>query len=286
MTAEDALPPLADTELLFASYPPGLPTWEYFLTNLRGDFLEADAFVACQALLFVMVLPFARNLTWRRPGMIALFAIGSGLLMVSFFPLNSVLIDPVLAVTFGYCATLALLGSRDRRTVWRHLGPALAVLTLLKTTGALLALIALAVLVVRAGRSTRICVRWRNRDRSLPLWSARLVVGAACVSLAAGSWQLVIRATATAANWQARGAPSDAIGAFLGRGEPWRVQTTTSFIDALSTQALTSASGPDDVLGLVGGVGRATAGRRHARLGLMARSRCVPRPPSYCSVEA
>lgn len=248
MVEEGALPPYAAADLMFASYPPGLPIWEYFLANLRGDFHEADVFVAYQVLAFAMVLPFASRLSWRRPARIALFIAGAGLLMVSFFPLESVLIDPVLAVTFGYCAALAVLGTADQGNIWRHLAPALVVLVMLKSSGVLFAVIVIVLLVVRRGREPHLRIALGRRSVHWPAWIVHSLAGAVCIGFAVLSWRGVLAATGTRDIWQPPVSLGDALGnaagAFLNRGEQWRIDTTSSFISALSSQPLTSSPIP------------------------------------------
>jgi hypothetical protein len=243
MVSGDALPPYASADLIFASYPPALPVWEYFLTRMQPSFVESHVFIAHHAMALALLLPFASRFQWRQPGRLLFLAVTATLLMTSFFALDAILIDPVLGMTFGYCLAIALMGSRDGRSVWRHLGPALAVLALLKDTGVLFALIVIVVLVVRVGLRQRLRIGPRRAWR-LPAALLHAGLGLTCVLVPTVIWRGILAITETRSNWEGGTSVGGALADLAHNSDSYRRDTTASFVTALQEQALTSRPVP------------------------------------------
>ncbi|GAA1929509.1 hypothetical protein [Nocardioides hwasunensis] len=245
MVSSDALPPYASADLLFASYPPALPIWEYFLTRMQPSFVESHVFIAHHAMALALLLPFASQFRWRQPARLLFLTVTATLLMTSFFTLDAVLIDPVLAMTFGYCLAIVLLGSRDVGSIWRHLGPALAVLALLKDTGVLFALIVVVVLTIRVGLGQRLLVRLgRGRTWRVPSSLGHGAAGLACVLVPTVIWRVILDLTETRSTWEGGTSVGGALADLAQNGSSYRRDTTTSFITALQDQPLTSIPVP------------------------------------------
>ena len=245
MVSGDALPPYASADLIFASYPPALPVWEYFLTRMQPSFVESHVFVAHHAMALALLLPFAARFQWRQPARLLFLAVTATLLMTSFFALDAILIDPVLAMTFGYCLAIVLMGSRDARSVWRHLGPALAVLALLKDTGVLFALIVIVVLVVRVGLGHRLDLRLgRRRTWRIPAALGHGALGLACVLVPTAIWRVILSLTETRSNWEGGTSVGGALTDLARNSDSYRRDTTASFVTALQDQPLTSLPVP------------------------------------------
>lgn len=92
----------------FASYPPGLALFEYFVTKIMSavmhtDFQEWFVYFGWQLLSFSVMMPFTSKLKWNKPFMI----IGVGLILfmspslVHIWIYSAVYADPALGVFMG-----------------------------------------------------------------------------------------------------------------------------------------------------------------------------------------
>lgn len=249
MVTDDALPPRTSVDLLFPGYPPGLSLWEYFGAKVSGGFVESELYLAYHLLTLALFLPFAARLTWRRPLGLVFVAAGWALVVSLFFSLDAILVDPVLGLLFGYCSALALLTTTSSGPAWRHLGPALSVLVLVKDSGLLFAAIVLVLLLTRvAALDTRPPGR-RRWSRTL---LRPLLTGLGFVVLPVLVWRVVLATSGIAGSSDSR---------LAGGGLPpyWQ-EVTSAFGLGLSTTPITSAPFPLPFWGWFGLLALALAG--------------------------
>lgn len=110
-------------ESMFASYPPGLAVFEYFVVKVMSatahtDFQEWYVYLGWQLLVFSVMMPFAAKLQLRKPVTMAavgliLFASPS---LVFVWIYSSVLADPALGVFLG--AGMAMVAVNQEKDSW------------------------------------------------------------------------------------------------------------------------------------------------------------------------
>lgn len=112
-------------ESSFASYPPGLALFEYFVTKIMSavahtDFQEWYVYLGWQLLAFSVMMPFTSKLKWNKPLMI----IGVGLILfmspslVHIWIYSAVYADPALGVFMG--AGMAMIAVCRHKDNWLY----------------------------------------------------------------------------------------------------------------------------------------------------------------------
>lgn len=133
-------------ESLFASYPPGLAVFEYFVAKVMAaaantDFQEWYVYLGWQLLVFSVMMPFAAKLQLRKP--VTMAAIGLILFaspsLIHAWIYSAVYADPALGVFLG--AGMAMVAVSREKDRWYLLftGSICVLLVLAKDVGLLFA---------------------------------------------------------------------------------------------------------------------------------------------------
>lgn len=151
-------------------YPPGMPLLVYFMEALSPTFSEGYIFVVYGIFFGAMLLPALRNLQWKHWPWILPLAI-----LMAYIPCiftshggdfawfyESLFIDPVLGILAGYTFFLsATKPFASSFSVYRF-GAALLVLTIIKDSGAMFALLAAMNAVILYAMDNKGRMKWKN----------------------------------------------------------------------------------------------------------------------------
>jgi hypothetical protein len=230
----DALSPYSPAYLIFPSYPPSAATFEYFIAKFSQTWNEADSIWAYQLIFGSLFVTFGRALTWRRWPRILIFGAVFLLTSVLFFDsFLGIIIEPLLAATFGYALALIWIERGWTQSFFIRLGVALSFLALLKDSGVFLAIICLIFL----GFFYRVSGKRLNfRDKQT--WSLLSVFIA--VGLAYLSWSITLRITNTHLMFSQPISLSSVWQLLTGTGSEFYRQVTARFNDALFSMHLNS----------------------------------------------
>lgn len=220
---EDKLPCLTSIQDGFKEYPPAASLFQYLLLKASGLGMREDAALFAQGIFGVSFLFYPLHRLEGAGGWRALPAAAAGLFALplvlydSFYTETTA--DGLLGVLWGFLPLVWFLGRRGRleRAL---LAVGAAQLCLTKSTGPLLAAMALAALLlpVRGGGS-------RLAGRLKALWPA---AGAAV--LTAGSWKLLLTLAEVPRRWSPQGLSAESLWQLLVQGQPgWRVQVIRSY---------------------------------------------------------
>ena len=228
MLLEDRLSCLTSLQDGFKEYPPAASLFQYILLKASGLGMREDAALFAQGIFAAGFLFYPLHRLTGVKGWRTLPAAGLGLLFVPLilYPnfYTETTADGLLGVVWGFVPLVWFLGRRGRLEQ-AILAVAAAQLCLTKSTGPLLAALALAValLPVRGGGL-------RLSGRIKALWPA----GAAAV-FAAGSWQLLLTLAQTPRRWSPQGLSLGSLWTLLVDHQPgWRVQVIKSYVANLA----------------------------------------------------
>lgn len=136
---------------VFNTYLPGMPLFQYFFAKTRGVFLEKHLFVAYSLLTLSVFLPALKRLRWK-DALLLPFAAAVILFVPQAFAnqtwdqlrfYTTLYIEPALGIFFGFGLFHAYCGPQKDWLSAVRFALGLAVLTLLKDTGIVLALFCL-----------------------------------------------------------------------------------------------------------------------------------------------
>lgn len=168
----------------FASYPPGLALFEYFVTKIMSavahtDFQEWYVYLGWQLLAFSVMMPFTSKLKWNKPLMI----IGVGLILfmspslVHIWIYSAVYADPALGVFMG--AGMAMIAVCRHKDSWLYVlfeSSVCFMLVLIKDAGLLFAIMILIAFAIDSVME--------YRKNNMQLKYTALSIGAAGIAIA------------------------------------------------------------------------------------------------------
>ncbi len=131
--------PLADAA--YATYPPAVSLFQYAFQILNGSYAEWLLYAAYQILAFSLFLPFFRRLTGCSP-LLVLLAVLTAMLVPNLFEgsmYGSLMADCLLGLIFGFALAVILRMRPERGFEIALVAGAAFVLTLMKSSGVLLA---------------------------------------------------------------------------------------------------------------------------------------------------
>ncbi len=223
MLLEDRLSCLTSIQDGFKEYPPAASLFQYLLLKSSGLGMREDAALFAQGIFAVGFLFYPlHRLTgakgWRTMPVAALGLLFVPLVLYPNFYTETTA-DGLLGVVWGFIPLVWFLGRRGRleRAI---LALAAAQLCLTKSTGPLLAALALAVtlLPVRGGK-TRLSARLKA-----------LAPAAAAAVFTAGSWQLLLTLAQVPRRWSPQGLSLGSLWALFVQHQPgWRIQVIRSY---------------------------------------------------------
>ncbi len=211
----------AGANTVFREYPPAMALLEFFFAQSGGAFREDMLYRAFSIFLCAVQLPVFRHIGWKRAWMALLLLPIVVVLPMIFFEeaYISIYADPVLGLLFAYIV-LSWLDGESAPADWIAIGMAAAVLTLTKTAGFGVALIALLILALQK-RS------WRQRS----WWMA---LPAAAVLLAFGSWQIYFKSLRVPGVFMLGGMTPEGLLALIQRRAPaYQYDTIRNFLRAV-----------------------------------------------------
>lgn len=184
---------------IMQSYPPGMHLLVYFMTALSPTFKDGSIFAVYGMLFFALLLPALQNLKWKHwpvfVPLVVLFALipcvftSHGGDFGWFY--ESLFIDPILGALAGYTFFLAATKPFESKFAFSRFFAALLVLTIIKDSGAMFALVAA---VCAVGLS---CVK---NKRGVWKTLLRLALAAAPVALGYFLWKWVLAEHGVATN--------------------------------------------------------------------------------------
>lgn len=176
-----------ETQSNFASYIPGLPSYEYFFQSVNNLFAELKfsewlVYYAYHILVTTLTIPFMYKAEWKKPHtyivpMLVIFSIPS---FASSTFYDFVLVDPIISIISG-CGIAFLLFYEEKDYFEDVIIIAYAfLLTMTKSTGLLFGVILLFALMMRS-------VITKNKK-----WIFELICGGGIVGVTKLSWTLFV----------------------------------------------------------------------------------------------
>lgn len=128
---------------VYKDYPPATAVFSYFWTRIAG-FTEPGMIGSFTFMILSMLIIGMKNITWKKWKYALCYGMIVPLLPMLFFPqtYTSILIDPMISVTFAYIMLIALLEKDYTTLKLAKISLGLMILTLLKSTGILAAVFA------------------------------------------------------------------------------------------------------------------------------------------------
>jgi len=155
------LPCVPEAEPYFAEYPPGMQIFQYILQALKGSFTEWRINFAYVTYIFILFLPFLKELRHRQVFknlLVAGVVFSCGTIIYSY-ALDNLMVDFALGVTFAYGFAMIFLlekrGGRWNSFTIAHIILAANMLILIKPAGELLATFVLVALALTLCKSLR-----------------------------------------------------------------------------------------------------------------------------------
>lgn len=172
----------------FMTYTPGMQLFQWLGMYACGEWNEGVAYVMLAVFSLILIIPMARNITWKRGWMLPLYLVFAllGPTVWMGWMYDSLMIDSMLGLAFGYCLICLWKIRLEPENRHFHLICAalgMCVLTLLKQAGVAWALMAAAMMLF---------VLKPCRHSGLPRWEAAAAALSPLVTL--GSWQWFVNA--------------------------------------------------------------------------------------------
>jgi len=172
----------------FMTYTPGMQLFQWLGMYACGEWNEGVAYVMRAVFSLILLIPFARTITWKRVWLLPFFLVFALLGSTAWngWIHDTLMIDSILGIAFGYCLICLWNIRLERENQEFHLVCAalgMCVLTLLKQAGIAWALMAAAMMLF----VLRPC-----RHDGLARWKAGLAAVSPLAVL--GSWQWFVNA--------------------------------------------------------------------------------------------
>lgn len=131
----------------FPSYPPGMTLFQYFfqkvylMLNQGVAFSEWRAYLAYQLLTVALAMPLMKRLSFKKPLEMVVAAMIPVIIHLPFYYYEyecnyaSVMVDPVIGITTGYCFSLILLNKEKDNLYAAYIALYCALLVLVKDVG-------------------------------------------------------------------------------------------------------------------------------------------------------
>lgn len=232
----DQLSPYNPADLMFRNYPPGAAVFEYFVSKFSPQWVEGNAIWAYHLAFASLFVSFGTELKWRRWLQTILVVIIFAATSIIFFDsFAGVLIEPLLAATFGFLLATVVVETRWGWGVSLKFAAGLSFLMLLKDSGVFLGIVAwlffAAVGVTRQSSSGR----WKR------LLALALPLGIAIFF--SRLWSLAVDLSGAEKQFANPIDPLRVIAAFAGEGPGYLQDVIRGFTSSLATRALHGADG-------------------------------------------
>lgn len=211
----------------FGEYPPALALWQYFVTKMCGTYSESAVYMATGWFVASLCTPIISRFSGKK----VIAALFSALVLIFmpliFYPSYMVLlyVDPFLGMLLGYILLFDYISEKRDMFYCINMFAAIAVLCLVKTTGAFLALVAIVIIVVSD-------ILRKKAKANIRIWC---VLGAA-VLFGKYTWDLYLKLTGFQAAWNTSGVSLDnVVSLFTGGMQKYQRDSIMNFIDALSS---------------------------------------------------
>ena len=171
----------------FMTYTPGMQMFQWLGLYAYGEWNEGVAYVMRAVFSIILLLPMAKPITWKRAWLLPVFLLFAllGPTVWSGWMYNTLMIDSILGLAFGYCLICLWNIRLDTKNQEFHLTCAalgMCVLTLLKQAGIAWALMAVVLMLF---------VLKPNRETGLARWKIALASLSPLLTL--GSWQWFVK---------------------------------------------------------------------------------------------
>lgn len=210
----------------FGEYPPALALWQYFVTRLCGTYSESAVYMATGWFVAALCTPLVSRFSGKK----IVAALFSALVLIFmpliFYPSYLVLlyVDPFLGILLGYILVFDYISEKRDVFYCINMFATISVLCLVKTTGAFLALVAIAIIVASD-------ILRKRAKANIRIWCVLL----AGVLFGKYSWDLYLQITGFQAAWNTGGVSMQNVVSLLTGGmQKYQRDSIMNFIDALS----------------------------------------------------
>lgn len=213
--------------VVFGEYPPALALWQYFVTKLCGTYSESAVYMATGWFVAALCTLLVSRFTDKK--IVAAFVSALVLIFMPliFYPSYLVLlyVDPFMGMLLGYILVFDYISDRRDAFYCVNMFAAIAILCLVKTTGAFLALVAIAIIVISD------LLRKRGKG-NLRVWCVMPVA----LLFGKYSWDWYLQITGFHAAWGSNSVSLQGIVSLLSGGmQKYQRDSILNFIDALSS---------------------------------------------------
>ncbi len=210
----------AATNTVFHDYPPAMALLEYFFAKAGGGIFREDmCYRGLSIFLCAVQFPLLSGITWRQCWKMAWVLPLILVLPAAFFGdvYRLLLVDGAMALLFAAILSWDA-GKRDDKATWWGLGLLAALLTLTKTSGFALCLLALGMVAVQ---------RWRQGGWRVAVW---VLVPLVMAGIAQLSWRIYYGGLGVTGPWGVRaGGLSDLWALFQGNAPAYRYEVLRAF---------------------------------------------------------
>lgn len=238
MFSFDAYGTTIDATMNYKGYPPFTAIFEYFTQKVVNSYDEGRIVVSMNLLYISMILPVFRNVEWKK-GLSKLLiyiplVLGIPMCMYENF-YTSIYVDAMLGVFMAY---IIYMYFSQTEGVLKNVGICLGMvaLPLIKTTGAGLAIFALAIILIDT------IVKYKKDTKNKKIFHKKLLwvlVFLICFIIGKFSWDIHLAVTNTAEAWNTDNASlSNIISLVTGNGADYQYTTIKNFIKQFFTVSL------------------------------------------------
>jgi len=209
MYSLDALGSIHGSRLLFPDYFPGISLFEYFFSRANSTFVEYPVFIASNFLFFSMAATFIKKIDVKSVLFTMAFILGpliTGLASSAAF-FSNILVDILIGSIFGFSVIIYLRYWHDVRDIFGVIlfSTSLAILTISKDIGIVLALLVVAVcaldmLLYKRKEASRVFVRGDKRKTVKQL--ALLALPALTIVISWLLFKLNLKLSGVHSSWQ------------------------------------------------------------------------------------
>ncbi len=227
----DALGNHPEATTTFRGYPPSTALFEYFWVKLSGNFSEGNLYRSMNILYFSLMLPFFSNIRWKNFSTIVVRFVLVLILPLAFFQdfYTNLMVDAILGVIF---ASILINYYTNESSTFKifNISLALSILTLTKSAGFGLAIIAIIIIAIDL-----LFVKRQN----LKLVSCPILF----TIIAKYSWSIYLKITKTNVAWDITKIGVHSIENLFTENAPhYQIVTIKNFFNALTGLSLTNYS--------------------------------------------
>lgn len=219
---------LMPNDLWYASYPPAISLFEYFIMIINGTFSEGLLYFSYQLFGFALFLPFIDKIKFNKKIIFITILVIATVMPLMLFGnyYNSIYVDAILGLMFGFTIAYPYIYKKMEKFDILILSLSLFVLTLLKDAGLFLSIISF----------INLCLVLNKKDKKRYLIA--LAIFAGTILLAKGSWSLLIYLNNITISHEGTFTLKSLIDVFTGTGSEVRISVKDKFISTFSSNSI------------------------------------------------